>query len=188
MAILCPRCKGSGYSIKSCYCKCIDCDGRGEIKYRQACDVCTGRGFIICSSCSGSGRRYWFFRCSVCNGVGLRQCHKCRGEKNQFQNRECLRCKGKRAEVECLVCHGSGLLPCSLCNGSGASDPALALQKLPISKSFSRYHALCRDDVIRAAEGMLLLSTAGDSIYLSSQNSSGSTYHIYRVADGKYML
>jgi hypothetical protein len=35
---------------------------------------------------------------------------------------------------------------------------------------------------------MLLLSTAGDSIYLSSQNSSGSTYHIYRVADGKYML
>jgi hypothetical protein len=91
-----------------------DSGGSNEAK-DNTCEVCKGKGKLVCEECKGSGN------CFMCLGSGicvwcsdLSSCEYCQDSKI------CMICKGLG---KCKNCEGKKYLVCPECEGSGIIEP-----------------------------------------------------------------
>jgi hypothetical protein len=77
------------------------------------CDICEGRGSVICPECKGRER----VQCSNCQGTGKAYGYAKNGSRRLMNCRIC----GGRLELQCSSCE-SGMCRCSICCGSGQKE------------------------------------------------------------------
>ncbi len=114
--------------------KCDNCDGYGQIKFTETCNICDGRPGGCkenagcngdCHECEGGGETLGDAvesKCPECSGSG--KCVHCRGQ-GQIWGRDCKFCNGNGKCNAANNCYGSGTLfkqlriKCSKCRGTG---------------------------------------------------------------------
>ncbi|MCX7819840.1 MAG: hypothetical protein N2652_11655 [Kiritimatiellae bacterium] len=96
------------------------------------CEMCQGRGQVVCSACGGSGSTTGVeTSCPTCKGKGrvvtgslLRRARPDRALGSAES--PCPACRGTgkttAARTTCPVCEGRGRLPCGTCFGSGSRE------------------------------------------------------------------
>ena len=128
----CTHCQGTGKIIHSERREetCLDCGGRGVVRYSRPCVRCGGTGRHpetgnVCPACLGSCEDSYYYdevRCDRCGGNGRIYL----GENQRIET--CGNCGGT-GKIKCNHCNGRGTISCSGCGGSGKCSECKGLGK-----------------------------------------------------------
>lgn len=94
---------------------CSSCSGSGQVKVRETCPACRGRGKERCDWCKGSGKE----KCCDCGGSG--RVTETKEVNNSFSVRRGSGSRTVTVRVTCRSCGGRGSSTCTSCSGHGYS-------------------------------------------------------------------